>query len=154
MHRDAFNIYVEQLRKGGREVIKELLTTDFLDVSEEEISFVDQVSVEGEAYLAGETLFLNLALKAHALMPCSICNEAVPVTICIDNFYHAEPLEEIKSGVFSFKEIIREAILLELPAFVECAGGCPKRKEIAKYLKQTQEQKENREERYHPFADL
>lgn len=147
----AFKIYVEQLRNGHSREVNEAFPPDFLEIQEENLSFTDKVTVEGEAYLAGDTLVLHFVIAAHGIIPCSICNEPVKVEISISDFYHAEPLAEIKTGVFNFRDIMREAILLETPVFAECEGKCPKRKEIKKYLKQnTKEQKEG----YRPFADL
>jgi uncharacterized metal-binding protein YceD (DUF177 family) len=153
MRVDAFNIYVEQLRDGNVEEIDESFPPAFLDVKEEGLSFVDSVKVTGEVYLAGEELVLHFALSAHGLIPCSICNEPVKMDIEIQDLYHAEPLAEIKTGIYNFREVVREAILLETPAFTECGGNCPKRQEIKKYLKDPQEKSVD-EDRYHPFKDL
>lgn len=147
----AFKIHIEQLRNGHSNEIDEVFSPSFLDVNEESLSFTDKVHVQGEAYLAGEMLILHFVVVAHGLIPCSICNELVKVEINIPNFYHAEPLADIKGGIFNFGIILREAILLEAPSFAECEGKCPKRKEIKEFLKKdTKEQKEG----YKPFADL
>lgn len=151
MHENAFDIYVKQLRNGHTQQVDENLTADFLDVKEAELEFVDGVHVTGEAYLAGDSLILKFNLKAHALIPCLICNKPVKVEILIPDFYHMEPLEEIKTGIFNFSEVVREAILLDTPKFAECDGSCPKRKEIGKYLRPQQKKDE---EGYKPFADL
>ncbi len=155
---DAFRIYVEQLRDGHIEDIHEKFSPEFLDVNEKELSFEDEVSVEGKAYLAEDVLILSFAVATLAKMPCAVCNRPVKTPVEIKDFYHAEPLEEIKTGVFNFKEVLREMILLDTPRFAECEqGNCPSRKEIAKYLKKPSaedENPENEEEGYHPFADF
>lgn len=154
MDNTPFNIYVEQLRHGNQIAINESVSPDFLDVKEKDLSFTGKVKVQGETYLAVDTVVIHLKLTAHCIIPCAICNESVPVEIYIDNFYHAQPLAEIKGGIYNFRDDIREAILLEVPPFTECnSGKCLKRKEIEKYLA-TPEKGNSQEEGYHPFADL
>jgi uncharacterized metal-binding protein YceD (DUF177 family) len=148
---DSFKIYVDRLRDGQQATISEQLSPKFLDVSEEELTFKEPVSIEGEAYIAGDSLIIHLAISTNCTLPCSICNKPVEVPISIEEFYHAEPMEDIKSGIFNFCDILREAIIIEVPPFTECNdGNCPSRKELKKYLKQEQ----SADEGYHPFADL
>lgn len=153
MHIDALKIYTDQLRDGREKSIDESLSPDFLDIHEQDLKYVGNIEVHGKAYLADSDLIVNLDITAHGVVPCSICNEPVEMTIEIPNFYHAESLAEVKTGIFDFGDVIREAILLETPPFTECNNGaCPKRKELKKYLKEPQSKEI--EERYHPFADL
>ncbi len=146
-----FKIYVEQLRDGQTARIDEVIPAEFLAVNDDDLKFEKPVTVKGEAYLAGENLVLHLVVTAKAIVPCVVCNEPAEVEIHLGNLYHLEPLEEIKGAIFNFKEVLREAILLEAPAFAECDGKCRKRKEIQKYLKKSEE---TTEEGYHPFANL
>lgn len=150
---DVFKIYVDQLRKGHEEKIHEKLGPDFLDIHESDLVFDQPIELEGTAYLAEKELILHWNIKTEVLVSCSICNDLVRIPLHIQNFYHSEPLSEIKSGVYYFKDLLRETVLLEVPAFAECCGGnCPKRKEYTKYLKISSG--EDEEEGYHPFADL
>lgn len=152
---DEFRIYVEQLRDGHDKQLDETFLPDFLDVSEPDLAFSKPVHLEGSAYLAEQELILHWNIQTEALMPCCICNDKVPVEIEINNFYHSEPLDEIKTGIFNFKSLLRETILLEVPPFTECnEGKCPGRQEVAKYLKGPTEEKVNDDEGYQPFADL
>lgn len=147
-----FKIFIEQLRDGQTNEIQEILSPEFLGVHEEDLKFQKPVMIKGEAYLAGESLIIHLDVTATGIIPCLACNEPVEVEINLDNFYHMQPLNEIKGAVYIFKEILREAILLEFPAFAECnQGNCRKRAEIQKYLKNSEE---TTEEGYHPFANL
>lgn len=149
---DSFKIYVEHLRDGQHRAISEKYPADFLDVHEEALTFEKPVLVNGEAYLAGDSLVLHLKIVATGSIPCSICNKPVEVITAIDNFYHAEPLEEIKGSSFDFRDVIREAILVDTPPFAECNdGNCSARKDISKYLKKPEQ---TADEGYHPFADL
>ncbi|KAF3363293.1 hypothetical protein PHSC3_000184 [Chlamydiales bacterium STE3] len=150
---DSFKIFVEQLRSGNVEQLSEEFTPDFLDLHEKELAFADPVYLKGEAYLAESDLILHLNLSTFAKLPCSICNEWVKVPIKIQNMYYHEPLSAIKSGVFNMLDVLREAILLEVPSFAEChSGSCPKRKELEKYMKpQAQSQDDTG---YRPFENL
>lgn len=154
MDDEAFKIYVDQLRNGGHKEFNETFSTDFLDIHEKDLAYTDVVTVDGETYLADNDLVLHFAISASGLVPCSICNEPVPITVEIKNFYHLEPLDNIKSGIFNISEVVREAIILETPAFAEChQGKCPKRKELKKYLKEPLKTADGKEG-YRPFADL
>lgn len=151
---DTFRIYVDQLRDGHDQTIKENIAPAFLDIKESALFFKKNVKVDGKAYLAGSDLILCLNAVAEALIPCTICNDLVPVDIRIKDFYFTQPLAEIKSAVFSFEDVLREAILIEVPQFAECnKGHCPHRGELAKYLEK--EEKTNlSEEGYQPFSDF
>jgi uncharacterized metal-binding protein YceD (DUF177 family) len=152
---EVFKIYVDQLRDGHEKKIKETLAPDFLDVQESDLEFKKTIELKGEAYTADQELILHWNILAEALLSCSICNGKVPVEIKIDDFYHSEPLEEIKGAIFNFKNLLRETILLEVPAFAECnQGDCPRRKEVSKYLKDPSQSQSDEEEGYQPFADL
>lgn len=149
---DAFKIYIEQLRNGQERVINEKLDPDFLEVNETDLVFKKEVDLHGTVYLADKELILHWNAETEALIPCSICNDKVPVKIEVKNFYHSEPTADIKTGIFNFKELLRNTILLETPQFVECHNGkCPDRKEIKKYLKDASD---NDNEGQHPFANL
>lgn len=148
---DIFNIYIDRLYDGHTEELEEEVDPDFLEVKENDLSFSDPLFLKGEAYIADDELILHFSVTTYATLPCSICNELVKAAIQELDFYHAEPLNEIKTGVFNFKELLREVILLDAPAFAECNDGdCPRRKEIEKYLKVEGEG----DDQYRPFANL
>lgn len=150
---EEFKIYVDRLRGGHEKKIDECLSPDFLDIKEADLSFEKEVILEGTTYLAEQELVFNFSVNTEALLSCAICSAKVPIEIKVKNYYHMEPLENLKSGVFNYKELLRETILLEVPLIAECANGnCPKRKEILKYLKTDSEAVQ--EDGFHPFADL
>lgn len=153
---DRFRIYVEQLRDGGVEEINEAFAPDFVQIKEKDLSFSNPVSVRGQVYLADDVLILHLDIQTVATIPCAVCNSPADVVIAIKGFYHAVPLDEIKSAVYDFREILRETILLEVPILAEChKGKCPERKSLEKYFKKegAPGSKED-EEGYRPFADI
>lgn len=152
---DAFKIYVEQLRDGHVEELDEVYDPSFLGIDEKDVSFMDPVRVKGQAYLAEDELILHLNIETEVILPCVVCNDRVKVPIAIHNTIQAIPLSEVKGGVMNMKMLLREVILLDTPVFAECDGKCPRRNEIAKYLKQEGDaQKKDDEEGYTPFADF
>jgi uncharacterized metal-binding protein YceD (DUF177 family) len=152
---DQFAIFVEQLRNGRERIIHESLSPAFLEINEPELSCDAPVDVEGEAYLAEDSLVVHFSrVTTSVWIPCSICNSLVAVPVELDNFYHSELLAQIPTGIYSFKEILRETLLLEVPHFAECEGSCPRRKEIGHYLKSDSSTDALSAEGYQPFADL
>ena len=150
---EFFKIFVEQLRDGHSEKISENVSPEFLHVNETDLVFQKDVAIKGEAYLADESLVLHLNVATEAILPCSICNEKTAVKVKIDNFYHAEPLSEIKSGIYNFSDALRTEILVEVPPYVECHNGnCPKRIEFEKYMKKSEDG--DSQDGYRPFAEL
>lgn len=151
---DRFKIYIEQLRDGHIEAVKEVFSPEFLEVDEKDLKFSDPVNVQGEVYLAEDNLVLHFDVETFAKIPCSICNEPTKEKISIKGSYHAIPLDEVRSGVFNFQEVLREIVLLETPSLAECnQGNCPQRKSIEKYLKKDHSSGDL-DEGYQPFANL
>lgn len=141
-------IYVDRLKEGQEEDFEGEISTSFLG---EEPVFEKTVSISGKAYVTGDHLILKLKAKTGAWMPCSICNENVLVPLVLDEFYHAESLDDIPS-VFDFSNLLREDLILQLPQFTECGGNCPERASLKQFLK-----KSNQEEPSHsqfPFSNL
>lgn len=150
---DVFKIYIEQLREGNIEKIDESFPPEFLDVHDKDLDYQDPVVVRGEAYLAENELILHWNISTKAVLPCVICTEPVKIDIKVQGYYHTVPLAEIKGAIYNFKAALRDLIILETPAFAECEGKCPRRKEVAKFLKKESPQGKD-EEGYHPFSDL
>ena len=138
---DTFKIYILRLRDGQSEQIQESLPPDFLVLKEPDVAFNRPVEIRGEANLVDEMFVLTLDVETEATLPCSICNQDVQVKISIKDFCFTEPVNSIKSGIFNYQEILREALLLELPHTAECRGGdCPERETLAKYFSHKQNQ--------------
>jgi uncharacterized metal-binding protein YceD (DUF177 family) len=152
---DVFKIFVEQLREGHQRDFNEVLDPSFLEVGDEDLAFESPVTLKGEAYLAEQELIIHWDVKTKAFVPCSICNERVMVSIEINDFYHSEPLVEIKSSIYNFKELLREIIVLEAPLFVECNNGhCPHRAEYNQFFKEPSSPDEEEDEGFHPFENF
>lgn len=132
---DEFKIFVHRLKDGQKETIEETLSPEFLDIHEKDLAFSVPVKIHGEAECVDQALMLRLHIKTEATMPCAICNENVQVKLEVPAFWHTEEFENIKGDVFNFKDILREAVLLELPPRAECNhGSCPQREILAKYF--------------------
>jgi uncharacterized metal-binding protein YceD (DUF177 family) len=147
---DNFKIYIDRLR-AEEEKIEEILSPFFMQIEESDLAFKEPIELKAKAYLTDDNLVFQFTCITTALMPCAICNEDVKIKIEVKENCQIEPLENIKGGIFDFKEIVREAILLELPLITEChEGNCPERANMAKYLSKNN----NRETEAHPFSDL
>jgi uncharacterized metal-binding protein YceD (DUF177 family) len=154
--KEAFKIYIDQLKDGHSEKIEEKFDPEFLDVKEEDLCFIDPVDVNGEAYLAEHELVLHLDIHTQATIPCAICNQEVKVPVDLKDFYHMVPTAEIKSAIYNFQEMLRENILLNTPLFAECSNGqCPERDELKRFFREVDSpDKNSKDEGYQPFADL
>lgn len=139
-------IYVARLSEERTEEIEEILSPKLIDVSENDLQFQSPITLKGKAYLAENHLVIQLDLETEVTIPCLICNEPIKKKIAIPSFYHTEELENIRGQVYDYFIPLREAILLEVPSYVECEGNCPKREELKNYL--------NKGNIEFPFADL
>ena len=133
---DRFRIYIDRLKDQHTELLDLSLPPDFLEIDEPDLLFEQPVNVKGKVYLAHQDLVLDLDIKTVAAIPCAICNEPTEVPISLGHAVHVVPLSEIRAGVFDLRPVLREAILLEIPLTVECAGGCLKRQEVEGFYKQ------------------
>lgn len=149
---DHFKIYIDRLRDGKREELVTELDPSFLEVEETDLLFLEPVVVNGEAYTTDDSLVLHLDSDTCCQRACSICNEPVKVPLEVRGFYHIETFDQIKSGKFDYSFALREALLLEVPDFVECnEGACKGRPEIERYLR---EPGESDRMDGNPFAEL
>lgn len=145
-----FVILIDRLKGQANHKIDLKVEPAFLGPEEDELKFSHPVTVKGEAYMTDAHLILHLNAATVIQMPCSVCNEMIDVDLKIDNFYHTEPVEDIKGAIFDFREALREALLIELPRTVECNGGkCSERESIKPFMKP-----EDKERTHFPFADM
>lgn len=147
--KNIFEINTDLLKVEKELKFDEKLSFDFLDIHEKELIMNSDVCVKGSFYLADNFLVIKLFAKTQYQKPCIICNDFITLDLC-DDFYHSVPMEEIKGGVYDFKEELRNSLLLKIPQFAECnEGNCPQRKNLEKYINVN----ENSEE-YFPFKTL
>ncbi len=154
---ESLKIYIDRLREGNSETLNATLPPAILDVQEEELSFPAEVRVSGDVYLADDHLVADLNAQTIDLLPCSICNEPVKILINVRNHYATEPLSDIRSAIYDLTPAVREALLLQVPQFIECnEGNCPERETLKKYLHQatSPKTKSDTEQTHFPFSDL
>lgn len=150
---DQKKIYIDRLKDGHIEHIKEEISNDFLDINDPDLLFSPLSTIEGETYLANDHLILRLKVQLEVTIPCSICNAPVTLPLLIQNFYHTEELSSLKKPIFDYAPLLREAILLNAPDYTECNEGfCPERKNIKKFLHR--EETNASSHKQFPFADL
>lgn len=150
---EEFKIFVDRLKHGEVEEIDESYDPSFLAIQEKELVFPEPVNVQGEAYIAEGDLVLRLDIDTKAIIPCRICNNPVNINIGLEGHYHIVPLSEIKSGVYSVKDHIRETLLLETPQFAECDGMCPEREKLKHFFSNSKNEDINHPA-YQPFQNL
>lgn len=144
----TFNILIDRLKGGQTLKIEEKADPAFLGPDEPELLFKTPVTVKGEAYLTDDHLILHVTAATKVEMPCAVCNAMISVDLKVTDYYHTEPVEEIRSAVYDFSEVLREALLIELPRTVECSGGkCPDRAKIEPFLRP-------QDRTNFPFADI
>ena len=139
-------IYIDRLTGEKTESIRESADAALMDIHEKELCFPSPIDIDGTVYLAGDHLVLHLKVETEAIQPCAICNNMVTSRITLDDFYHTVPLDDCKEAVYNYTDVLREAILLEIPQFVECHHGCPEHSAIKPYL--------CKEKAYYPFGEL
>jgi uncharacterized metal-binding protein YceD (DUF177 family) len=136
------------------ERIDENLPSSFLEIEEDELKFSEAVHVHGEAYLADEHFVLKLTAHAEAFLPCLACNQMTEIPLQVEEFYFSLPIAELTSPIFDYSEALREALLLELPHYVECnEGNCPERENMTVYLKKNPVSGDTSSTHF-PFSDL
>ncbi len=152
---EALKIYIDRLKNGQNQAIKETLTPEFLDIQDEELAFKDPVQVKAEAYVTDDFLVIHLTTETSAWLPCSICNESIRTPISIKNLALTIALEEIKGAIFDLTEKLRDTILLQTPLYTECNNGkCPERENLKKFLNSEEKTSGNGDHSYLPFSDL
>ncbi len=145
-----FLIWIDRLKNGQTQTIHESFSPVFLDIQEEELKMDFPVLVVGEAYLTESELILHLSASTKLKMPCAICNEMIEIDLSVKECYNAVPINEIPSGIYDYKDFLRESLLIELPQYVECnQGNCPERLIIAPFMHEKQKETSN-----FPFSNL
>ncbi|KAG6559217.1 hypothetical protein RHABOEDO_000587 [Candidatus Rhabdochlamydia oedothoracis] len=149
------HIYIDRLKKGQTEKISESISSDFLEIEEQDLVFDKIFKIDAEAYLANDHLMMQFTLNISVFIPCSICNKMTENSLKLNNTCFSIALSEIKGAVFDFTDEIRSTILNLVPAFCECnQGNCPDRPALKKYLKTpVKDGPSKTKDVYFPFAE-
>jgi uncharacterized metal-binding protein YceD (DUF177 family) len=145
-----FKIFINEIQHQSL-LIEERLPPSFMNIMENDLQFNDPIIIQGHASITDNYILLQINLLSYAIMPCSICNKPTKVKINLKNLSLTEDLANVKESFVDFSSQLREAILLELPHFIECDGLCKERKNINKYL--TKDKNIIKKMNF-PFADL
>jgi len=133
---EVFKIYIDRLSEGEVETIDEEVDPSFLEVTDGNLFFSEKVNFNGTAYLADSHVLLAINISTTYKTYCRICNELIILPFTLDDLYITEEIANIPSKIFDLKGPLRDAILLEIPLYNECEGGCSMRKDLNKYFKQ------------------
>jgi len=149
------HIYIDRLKTGQIQKISENISSDFLEIDEQDLAFNKVFKIEAEAYLANDHLIIRFTLNISAFIPCSICNKMTENILKLDNICFSIALSEIKGVVFDFTDEIRSTILNLVPSFCECnQGNCPDRSILKKYLTSpVKDGSSKTKDVYFPFAE-
>jgi uncharacterized metal-binding protein YceD (DUF177 family) len=129
-------IFLDRLKKQSLQILEEKVPSSFFSLDEEERLFSPYVEIKGQTYLASDHLIIELRVSTQVSLPCCICNQFVVIDLRPQPLHHAEEVALIPSGIFDYSSLIREQLLLEVPAFAECNGSqCPERELLKKFLK-------------------
>lgn len=159
MSRSACTIDLTSLRHEQEMPLSLVLDAAFLDLSEkDEAKASGPVSLEGICSLVDEYVVLQLSIKAQFLLPCAMCNEPFTYEVFIENLCHQEHVGDKRHPTWDFSEVIREAILLELPFFPQCGQAenqkkCLRFDEVKKYLV-SQKSDAQQDEVHTPFKEF
>ena len=127
------SIYTDRLKSGKIESIQEALSSKDLGLIEEQF-YTDTVLLKGQAYLSSQELVLRITIETAVFLKCTICNEWVKTALSPIELYHVEALSQIRSAIFYYQDLVREAVLLHIPSKAECNGNCPERACIQHYF--------------------
>lgn len=155
MEDSELSVIISNLQDGAIHPLSVDGDPSFMQVADGEAVFSHAVCVRGKAYLAGDEGIVLLSCSTQVELPCRICNDRVVENLSVEELYFACPLSDCKNGVINFSEVVREALLLELPQVTECGGGtCPQRQEMLQYYSSGEASVDQKSETYQPFADL
>ena len=145
-----FKIYIDRLRHENEQEISLTVLPEFLEIAEKELLFDAPINISGKAGMAADFIILRLDITTSCQQVCAICNRLRARLIDLKNVSYNIPVEELRGAVFDYRDLVREAILINTPPFFECNNGhCSERPNIAKYMKKPKEQ-----EAIFPFRNL
>ncbi|EPP34733.1 hypothetical protein CP10139811_0523 [Chlamydia ibidis] len=149
---DDLKLYLYRLKLPGEtEAIDYSISPDLIREDGEQELFSSPISVCGNLErIDSEQWILSLDISTELGLRCSICNIGFLFPVVVRGICRLIHFDEVKSGIFDCRHLIRQELLLESDCFQECdKDGCPERKNIVQYLQDT---KNNRGD--NPFEHL
>lgn len=120
---DAGRVLVDVARMDEDGATLEGATGDILDLHSEYIRPLGGIAYSLEATPAGPELLVRGSLRATLEAECSRCNRTFSFDVSVDGF--AESFELDPAAEFlDITDAIREAVILEIPAFPVHDPGC------------------------------
>lgn len=140
-------LLLSNLSNGQIETLNEIITPSVLP---SHIKALSPLTLTGTAYLTDSDLIIHYSLSLKLTVPCPICGRFTPFALSLNDLYITKPLINIPNYRYNYFPHIEEEILLNAPSSKECEkGGCPQRRDLSPYLKET-----DKKSRYFPFSSL
>ncbi len=143
---NELKINLDRLTEGVPSEVEAALSPEVMEPHEADLQFLKPIVVKGECYLTRGALMVSLTCKASISLPCRVCNRPVEIALLAKEEHDAQEFEARQRAEFDLLPFVRELVFLEVPQFVECAGGCSEREALDPYLHKNDE--------HRPFADL
>ncbi|MBP5791423.1 MAG: hypothetical protein J6W80_04110 [Kiritimatiellae bacterium] len=124
MHKEEperLEIDVSRLAVEGETLEGEI---DIVDVDEEFVKPFGGVRYKLDAQAFGNELLVRGSLEQDFDLVCSKCGRDFDTTVKVPDFTASFEVGE-KQSVVDITDEVREAVLLELPAYPECGEDCP-----------------------------
>ena len=153
----VLRVRVDGSHIDGEVEFEERLPPEFLDLPQgDELSAASDILVSGRAYRASEWIMIQADVTVSMCLPCSMCNDMCTFSIELTSWEQSLPASSMKDGMIDLSEVLREAILLEVPFFVRCCGDtCRNDDEFRKYcMSENKISADDVEERNQPFLSL
>lgn len=134
---DNLKLYIFRLKlPGDTERISYSISPEYIREKGEEELLNSPIEVEGSlGRIDSDQWILSLSLKTQLGLCCPVCNNFFSHSVCLPDLQRVISHDEVGSGVFDCRPLIRQELLLESDCFEECSGqGCPERKNILKFL--------------------
>lgn len=118
-------------------IVDEQLDPCFFDLSkDDELQAKHPVILEGKIYRASEWLIIEASARTRFTTSCPMCNEPFDIPIELPEWRHQQLLSEISGQTWDVTEALREALLIEVPFFVQCGGStCRNIQEIEPFIR-------------------
>ena len=93
---NPFQLYIDRLKNDDTEQIHEVVDPSFLQIQEKDLTFIDKVTVSGQAYLAKNHLILDLKIKAKDKAKIYIFNSPLIEIIAFEDATRFFKIESMK----------------------------------------------------------
>lgn len=151
MSQEWAKFYLVDLQDGQKRSFDHMVDPEFLDINEADVRFREPFRVAGCVYQTDGMLLVEFSAEPRVELRCRVCNEWAPTPLKVVRAVLAVEMEELDqaSGMVNLCPWIREAIVVEIPSYGECEGGCSLREQLGHYFHNT-----DAPSGHQPFANL